>query len=301
MTSVAPRHRHEPEDARADASPTGGVLEENDVFRFAPPIDGPSPLIVEVPHAGLGVPESLGLRATREARLRDADLYVDELYADAPSRGASLLSAKLSRYVVDLNRGPDDVDAATVPEHPAPRASQPRGVVWRMGTDGRPVLERPLTMDELDARLDAYYRPYHARLTQAIDEARARFGQAVVIAGHSMPSVGRSVRGGPGIPRADIVPGTRGRTSADRALIALVDGHFRRAGLRVEHDRPYRGGFTTGHYGRPREGVHVIQIELSRALYLDERDHGPHAEGFAALRVTLADLVGLLSDHLRAR
>jgi N-formylglutamate amidohydrolase len=237
------------------------------------PETGARPVLVEVPHAGLLVPESVRteLLAPEDAVLRDADIYVDRLYKNAPSFGAALLLARVSRYVVDLNRAQDDVDAATVSDHPTPAGAQPRGVVWRTTTDGRPILARALSYQALLARLSRYYVPYHAALRQTLEQLRARFGYAILLAGHSMPSLGRSMHADPGSRRADVVPGTCGRTSADARVIDLVDAHFRGAGLSVRHDDPYRGGFSTGHYGRPRERWHAIQIELNRALYVDER------------------------------
>ncbi len=242
-------------------------------FDLTLPEVGARPLLVEVPHAGLSLPEAVRdqLLAPEDAVLRDADIYVDELYAHAPSKGATLLVARVSRYVVDLNRAQDDVDAATVTDHPTPAGAQPRGVVWRTTTDGRPILARPLSYQQLLARFEHYYLPYHRALRRTLEELRERFGHAIVLAGHSMPSLGRSMHTDPGVRRADVVPGSCGRTSADPRIIDLVDAHFRAAGLSVRHDDPYRGGYTTSHYGRPREGWHAIQIELNRALYVDER------------------------------
>ncbi|MBC7172313.1 MAG: N-formylglutamate amidohydrolase, partial [Polyangiaceae bacterium] len=243
-------------------------------FELRRPTTTERPLLVEVPHAGLAIPEIVSgdVKAPADGVLRDADIYMDDISAGAPSAGGSLLTAKVSRYVVDLNRAADDVDAATVPDHPRPRASQPRGVVWRIGTDGKSVLRKPLTYVELKERLALFHEPYHAALQAELIRMREMFGYAILIAAHSMPSVGRVAHGDPGAIRADVVPGTRGRTSADGRVIDLVDAHFRAAGLRVRHDDPYRGGFTTGFYGRPSEHWHAVQIELNRALYVDEEN-----------------------------
>lgn len=244
-----------------------------DAYELSLPDPGARPVLVEVPHAGVLVPDAVKseLLAPEDAKLRDADIYVDRLYANAPRLGAGLLVAKISRYVVDLNRAQDDVDAATVSDHPTPAGAQPRGVVWRSTTDGRPILARALTYQALLARLSRYYVPYHAALRQTLEQFRERHGYAILLAGHSMPSLGRSMHADPGSRRADVVPGTCGRTSAGSRVIDLVDAHFREAGLSVRHDDPYRGGFSTSHYGRPRERWHAIQIELNRALYVDER------------------------------
>jgi N-formylglutamate amidohydrolase len=262
-------------------------------FELTLPENGATPLLVEIPHAGLGVPDRIRgeLVAPEDAVLRDADIFVDRLYAHAPQLGASLLVATNSRYVVDLNRAQDDVDASTVTGHPTAGSAQPRGVVWRSTTDGRPILAKPLTYEQLVARLQRYYVPYHEALRRTLESLRERFGYAIVLAGHSMPSMGRSMHSDPGARRADIVPGTCGRSSADRRVIDLVDAHFRAAGLSVRHDDPYKGGFTTSHYGRPRERVHAIQIELNRALYVDEQTCKVKEPEFRKLQQLLDQLV----------
>lgn len=256
-----------------------------------------TPVLVEVPHAGLAIPDAVQgeLSAPRDAILRDADIYVDKLYQRAPAHGASMLVARASRYVVDLNRAADDVDAETVPDHPAPRGVQPRGVVWRMTTDGRSVLRKPLTYEQLAGRIETFHKPYHDALRSELTRLREQHGYAILVAGHSMPSVGRSGHSDTGVRRADVVPGTRGRTTADPRIIDCVDSHFREAGLSVRHDDPYRGGWTTGHYGRPRQGWHAVQIELNRGLYVNEATGEPKARAIESLQVLLGTLVDRLA------
>lgn len=259
--------------------------------------DGPeTAVLVEVPHAGLAVPEVVRsqVAVSRDVVLRDSDIYVDKLYAGAPSVGATLLAAGVSRYVVDLNRAPDDVDPQTVPDHPDPRGVQPRGVVWRITTEGRPALREPLTYAALVDRLDRFHAPYHRAVRAQLERKRERFGHAVLLAAHSMPSVSRT--GLSTGPRADVVPGTRGRTTADARIIECVDAHFREAGLTVRHDDPYRGGWSTGHYGRPGERWHAIQIELNRALYVDEATSQPKDGDFEKLEALVVDLVRKLGE-----
>jgi N-formylglutamate amidohydrolase len=209
--------------------------------------------------------------------------------------GASLLVSRVSRYVVDLNRAPDDVDSLTVSDFPTPRPVQPRGVVWRVTTDGRPILRKPLTTAALERRLALFHRPYHAAIESELARHRARHGHAILLAAHSMPSVGRATHADPGVARADVVPGTRAGTTADRRVIDVVDRHFRDAGLSVRHDEPYRGGFATGHYGRPIERWHAVQIEVNRALYVDEATAEPRRGDFEKLRELFAQLIGKLA------
>ncbi len=239
-------------------------------FTVREPEAGETPLVVEVPHAGVSIPAAYlaTLRAPMYSVGRDADLFVDQLYEDAPREGATLLVAHVSRYVVDLNRGEADVDSETV-EGVANNMRATRGLVWRLTGDGEHVHTRRLTQPELAARLEDVYRPYHAALRAALDRKLARFGRAVLLAAHSMPSRVAGMASADAM-RADVVPGSRGRTSAAAKYIDLVDAHARAAGYTVRHDDPYRGGFATAHYGEPRVGVHAIQVELARRLYMDE-------------------------------
>jgi len=264
-----------------------------DAFALIAPERGPTAVLVEVPHASIALPPELRdeITAPAECLWRDADLHVAELYRSAPAHGATLLAARYSRYVVDLNRAPDDVDAQTVPDHPSPRAHQPRGVVWRITTDGRPSLKAPLSYAALGDRLLRYHAPYHAALAAELERLRRRFGFVVLVAGHSMPSVGRAGHSDPGARRADVVPGTRGRATADARVIDLVDAHFRAAGLSVRHDDPYQGGYTTQHYGRPRERCHAVQIELNRAIYMNEETGELRDRDAARVRSLLDELV----------
>lgn len=240
-------------------------------FTVREPTARETPVVVEVPHAGLSVdPAALAtLVAPARAVGQDADLYVDDLYADAPAEGATLLVARVSRYVCDLNRAADDVDQLTV-EGGNARPS-PHGLVWRSTTENLPAISGPLPRHELERRLRDIYRPYHTTLRQLLEQKRARFGHAVLLCGHSMPSRGRAGHADPGRARADVVPGSRGHTTAAAAVIAIPDELARARGWTVSHDDPYRGGFSTGTYGQPSAGIHAVQVELSRRLYMDER------------------------------
>ena len=257
-----------------------------------------SPVLVEVPHSGLQVPFEVEseIDATPLAMLRDSDIYVDQLYRRAPEKGATLLVSRVSRYVVDLNRGPDEVDSAAVPRHPKARHIPARGVVWRARTDGTPLLRTPLTVEQFGRRIELFYEPYHRTLRDVAGQIREQHGQVVIVAAHSMPSAGRRMVGGGQVRRADIVPGTRGRSTADGRIIDLIDSHFRGAGLSVKHDDPYRGGWTTSTYGAPKRGQHAVQIELNRALYVDEQTSEIKKNDFAQLQTVLDQLVRKLGN-----
>jgi len=272
-----------------------------------PPFDridpsGPeTPVIVEVPHAGLDIPAAFlePLVAPARAIARDADLYVDRLYADAPIEGATLLVARTSRYAIDVNRGEGDVDADVV-EGGRADIRVHHGLVWRTTSDGDVALSRRLTRDELEERLDLVWRPYHQELGSLVESKLARFGIALILAAHSMPSIERGAspagREGRESPpqRADVVPGTRGRRSAAGRFIDATEACATAHGWSVRHDDPYAGGFTTQHYGRPADRVHVLQVELSRRLYLNETTLRPLAT-FGAVREWCRGLVARLS------
>ena len=255
-------------------------------FQIENPRAPETPVVVEVPHGGILLDaESLALCSAPARSIgRDADLLVEELFADAPDEGASFLYGRASRYVVDLNRAPDDLDSHTTPGGTA--AASRHGVIWRRTTEGRPALNGPLPQTEVERRLDLVYRPYHRALAQLVREKQAKFGFVVLVCGHSMPSFGRL-----GDRRADVVPGTRGKTTAAPAVIDLAEAVAQTFSFGVAHDTPYRGGFTTHLYGRPHEGIHAIQIELARRLYMDETNLRPQAEAFAQCRSFCRKLV----------
>jgi N-formylglutamate deformylase len=229
------------------------------------------PVVVEIPHAGVFVdPESLAsLAAPARAIGQDADLYVDELYSGAAELGATVLVALVSRYVCDLNRAESDIDGLAV--QGAPARSAPHGLIWRSTTENLPALGQPLEPRELTRRLETVYRPYHSTLGSLLEARRAKFGFAILVCAHSMPSSGRSGHVDAGRERADVVPGSRGRTSAIADVIDAPDRLARSMGWTVSHDDPYRGGYSTAQYGRPDLGFHAVQVELARRLYMDEQ------------------------------
>ena len=198
-------------------------------FSVREPVGAETPVVVEVPHAGLFVdpPALATLTAPARALGQDADLYVDELYQDAPSEGATLLVAHVSRYVCDLNRAEEDIDALAV--EGAPGRSAPHGLIWRSTTENHAALSGPLYRSEYERRLETIYRPYHRTLRELLQRKREQFGYAILLCGHSMPSRGRAGHADPGRQRADIVPGSRGKTTACQAVIqtpeALAGSH----------------------------------------------------------------------------
>jgi N-formylglutamate deformylase len=259
---------------------SGGVT-----YRIESPRGRRKPVVVEVPHASLGLDAISAAWSIAPLRcvVRDADLYVDELYKDAPELGATLFVAELSRYVCDLNRAETDVDRLSVLGGQGDGAS-----------DGDAALSSPLPIAEQLRRRDSFYRPYHAALNDLLEELRREFGFAILLCAHSMPSRGKPGTPDAGRARADVVPGTRGKTTCSASVIKVPERLATQFGWSLRHDHPYRGGHTTGHYGRPAQGWHAMQIELSRGLYMDETSLVP-SEGMKHARSFCAELVATLT------
>lgn len=275
----------------------------NEYFRVVRPEVQTLPVVVDVPHAGEWIPdEVLDEMVVGDQKLRrDLDLYVDELWAEAPALGATLIASNVSRYVVDLNRAADDVSPRTV--HGARRIDQPgyyqdRGVVWRTTTDGTPVMARPMTHEAFERRIATFHTPYHMTIEAEIERVRQQFGYCLLVDGHSMPSRGRSGHTDTGSRRADIVPGDVEGRSCAPILTRTVCDHFRLEGYSVRPNTPYKGGWITRYFGKPRHGVHAIQIEVNRALYMDEKTFEKKPAGMSRLAKTCAALLPRLEGLL---
>lgn len=211
------------------------------------------------------------------------DIGVDRLLESAPGAGVPVISARISRAYVDLNRAPGDHDPLLIADAPpgagqgasAAKIAAGYGVIPRRTGDGADLYDRRLTLAEARARLETVHTPYHAALSTLMQQARARHGAVVLIDWHSMPS--HAVSGDRRVRGPDVVLGDRHGTACDARLTRRLRTLFEAAGWTVALNRPYAGGYTTQTWGRPDEGFHAIQIELSRALYLDEATRSPSA------------------------
>ena len=229
-----------------------------------------SPLIFASPHSGRIYPEAF-VRQTKLDPLtlrKSEDAYVDELFAAVVEFGAPLVAARFPRAFIDANRAPGEIDGAMF-DGPlgcwvgprTPRVAAGLGVIPRIVRDGVEIYPARLPAREALFRFESFYRPYHAALARLVAETRESFGFAIVIDCHSMP---------PPLRGTDIVIGDCYGESAAPALSADVHRSLTMLGFSVTRNAPYAGGYTTKLYGKPEAGVHALQIELSRALYLDE-------------------------------
>ncbi|MEO1136402.1 MAG: N-formylglutamate amidohydrolase [Pseudomonadota bacterium] len=269
-----------------------------------------SPLVFASPHSGRDYPGELlrNSRLDRHSLRQSEDSYVDLLFDDAPHFGAPLLRALFPRAFVDVNRSRDELDprmfADDLPKSADSRSSRViagLGVIPRIVADGQDIYGRKLYYFDARRRLSACYDPYHQKLRGLIDEARGRFGCAILIDCHSMPSAG----GAPfraGEPRIDFVLGDRFGSSCAPSIIRFVEDTLTGFGYQVARNAPYAGGYVASSYGRPRSGVHALQIEINRALYLDER-RITRTDGFENLRRNMTTLIERLTafdaDDLR--
>jgi N-formylglutamate deformylase len=239
-------------------------------FRLERPARQAVPFVFASPHSGRSYPPSLVARSRLDATAlrRSEDAFVDELFAGALGLGAPLLAAQFPRAFVDVNRGMAELDAGMfeakleVPvDTPSPRVAAGLGVIPRIVRDGAEIYRGKLESHEAAQRLEQFYKPYHHALAALLDETQARFGVAVLIDCHSMPSA---------LSVPDIVLGDRYGASAAPHLSARAETALLREGFSVARNTPYAGGHTTVLHGRPTMGRHALQIEINRALYLDE-------------------------------
>jgi len=273
-------------------------------------------MIVSSPHSGQIYPpcllEKAGLHAHQLRRLEDA--FVDRLVDMAPMHGAPLLRARFARAFVDPNREAWEVDPELLCEPPPPHANcQSAKARAGLGTvpsriAGQAIYRQRLSLHEVERRVDMAYWPYHHALQRLISEAQSRFGQALLVDCHSMPSFTangalsangglRHLAGASGM--IDIALGDRFGQSCAPAIIRHAESFLGAHGLRVNRNRPYAGGHITAHYGQPQVGVHALQIEIRRGLYMDEntlRLHSSIEKLKTILGGLLASLAGLMSE-----
>ena len=259
-----------------------------------------SPVVFNSAHSGRVYPERF-LAMTRLDHLsirQSEDAWVDEIFARGPHLGAPLLRAHFPRAYLDVNREPWELDPNMFVEPlsdrfntSSPRVAAGLGTLARVVAENKPIYRERLTLDDARMRIEGIYHPYHAALQKLLGEAMSAFGVALLIDCHSMPRINRT--GDKAAP--DIVLGDRYGTTCAPALIDLVETLFTGAGLRVARNRPYAGGFVTRSYGRPQHGVHALQIEISRHLYMNEVTLVKN-EGFAAIVNIIDRLIFALID-----
>jgi len=268
-----------------------------------------APLIFNSAHSGSDYPKRfMAMTQLDKMTIRQSeDTYVDEIFARAPHMGALLLKANFPRAYLDVNREPYELDplmfADPLPKHhntASPRVAAGLGTLARIVAHNKPIYREQLSLADAQMRIEGIYRPYHTTLQKLLTETANKFGGAILVDCHSMPRLAKTRTR----PASDIVLGDRFATTCSPALTDMVDTLFTGAGLTVTRNQPYAGGFITRSYGKPEFGIHALQIEISRHLYMNERTRTTH-EGFKAIKQTVEQLtamlveldISLLADH----
>lgn len=257
-----------------------------------------SAAVYSSPHSGRTYPRAFQAQSVLDqTRLRASeDAFIDTLFSAAPSGGAPLLKACFPRAFVDANRSAGELDPIVIDLPGKKRASAGLrvhaglGVIPRVVAEGANIYHGKLSYAEAEARLKACYRPYHRALEDLLRESRDIFGIALLFDCHSMPSASQNLRGGQ-LP--DVVIGNCFGSSAAGWISKAVAEIFAGSGLKVGFNSPFPGGYITQHYGKPRQNIHAVQIEINRRLYLDEgaivpnRDYDAFAERMQQIVVQL--------------
>ena len=262
----------------------------------SPRTSGPGklvPVVFASPHSGRYYPPDFVARTRlpEHALCQSEDAFVDELFDQVPNFGASLLAATYARAYLDLNRGANELDPdmftpklADSTLHTSQKAKAGLGLIPGIIAEGMPIYRGPLPAREAAKRRDLVHKPYHQKLTGLLEESRIRFGAALLLDCHSMPSEdAHSDKAGRRGKRShqkgvDIVLGDSWGSSCDREITSMAEEFFISAGFRVRRNLPYSGGFSTVQYGKPAQRMNALQIEIARGLYMNEASRTPLPE-----------------------
>ncbi len=277
-------------------------------FETLEPAEYRGPVLFNSPHSGRVYPRAflVAARLDLSTLRRSEDSFVDELALGVVKRGYPLMRAHFPRCYIDVNREPYELDPrmfdGRLPSFANTRSMRVAGglgTVARVVGDAQEIYDQRLPVDEALRRIENLYKPYHRALRKLFSRIHRDFGAAMLIDCHSMPS---SAGGKDERPRADVVLGDRYGTSCVAAVSETVEGTLRSLGYAVSRNKPYAGGFITEHYGNPAAGLHAIQLEINRALYMDERrfERSANFARMAADLETVADrLAAIPAEELR--
>ncbi|MBB99547.1 MAG: N-formylglutamate amidohydrolase [Rhodobacteraceae bacterium] len=274
-------------------------FEDLEAFEVLHPAEQSVPFVFNSPHSGRHYPDAF-LRASRLDKIairRSEDAFVDELFQHVVPLGAPLLKARFPRAYLDVNREPYELDPKMyddrLPSYAnirSIRVAGGLGTIARVVGEAQEIYQGRLCVREALTRIETIYKPYHQTLRRLLAQTHVAFGYAVLIDCHSMPSAIKTTDGG---PRPDFILGDRYGTSCAAQLVDAATEALRDMGYRVSRNKPYAGGFITEHYGRPVKGLHALQVEINRGLYMDETKTLKHA-GFDALTQDLDRLAKAL-------
>lgn len=272
---------------------------DNPPFQIFAPAEQRVPFVFNSPHSGRHYPRSF-LDASRLTTLHlrsSEDAFVDQLFSKVVEIGAPLLTANFPRAWLDVNREPYELDpklfGEKLPGHANTRSMRVLGglgTIPRLVSEHESIYQTPPSLEEALDRIETIYRPYHDTLRRLMAQSVVKFGYGILVDCHSMPSTGSRSEGQ---QRPDIIIGDRYGTSCHGEISREIMRRFAERGYSVTRNKPYAGGFITEHYGRPLRGLHAVQIEINRKLYLNEKTLQPtHNFG------NLAEDIHAIMSHL---
>lgn len=282
----------------------------NEVLTIAKP-ENPLPLVFDSPHSGTIYPADFSYSCRFTDLQKAEDKFVDELFSCVPEYGGSLLCANFPRSYIDVNRRIDDIDPVILADpwpdgkiNPSSRSDAGIGLIRRLVRPGIPVYDHPLTVESIQRRIEKYYTPYHDALEKLINDAHYNFGQIWHVNCHSMPSASARPKQPIGfmgrLPReTDFVLGDRDGTSCDLEFTHAVRDFLRGLGYTVTINDPFKGVELVHRYSAPARGLHSLQIEINKALYMNEETNRKTAD-FENLRLDIESLVGFCADYVQA-
>ncbi|MBY5719175.1 N-formylglutamate amidohydrolase [Rhizobium leguminosarum] len=278
-------------------------IREYELFEVLEPVSQTIPFVYNSPHSGRIYPPEFIAQSRLEgiAIRRSEDHYVDELFGSAVALGAPLLAANFPRAYLDVNREPYELDPRMFDGLLPPyanvnslRVAGGLGTIPRIVAENMEIYARRLPVQEGLDRVEAVYKPYHAALRRLIARTHVQFGFGVLIDCHSMPG---NVRVAGSTSRPDFIIGDRYGTSASAELSRAAIAILEEMGFAAIRNKPYAGGFITEHYGRPSRGLHALQIEVNRAIYVDELTLEKR-DDFAAVADAVADFMQQMADYV---
>ena len=308
MKPTRPIDRTAQSGSNANGGADGVGPEPGGILRLWRPPQRQLAMVLASPHSGRDYPAEFvaAARLAPASLRRSEDSFVDEIFTPAASLGAPMLHALFPRAFLDANREPFEFDpemfAEPLPAYAnsrSPRVAAGLGTIARVVGTGEEIYRAKLSLADALGRVERYYRPYHAALEGLVAETVARFGFCILIDCHSMPSAGTSFHnraGGPAGGRVDIVLGDCHGSACAPIVTDTAESVLRTRGFVVHRNSPYAGGFTTRHYGRPHRGVHALQVEINRALYMDEQslERRPYLATLARHMTALVRALGAL-------
>jgi N-formylglutamate deformylase len=274
-------------------------------FTLTPDAQKTLPLVFDSPHSGIEFPSGFVCLASTEQLKTGWDAFVDQLWESSVKYGATLQSAKYSRMYIDLNRAGDDIDPALIktasPQcKPTKYSERGMGLIRRFALPNVPMYADLLDIDDINMRIHHYYQPYHNALKTTLDQLYDRFRKVWHVDCHSMKSVGNKMNVDSGSMRPDVILGDNDGLACDPDFVQTVETAFTKLGYKVVRNNPYKGGYLVTHYANPNAQRYSMQIEVNRALYMDEKNCTPN-QNFSSFSRDISNVARELAIYVESQ